>query len=712
MTESKGASATPSYQVAAAQSCELCRQARNLLEEEDGGRQKTHEAFATLARARGLLTPHASKAKKQLLIIQNELESMFNFFAKHPYDALCLSDNKNHSSSSIKKKYRRLVRKYHPDKGGPHTKQLFLAIKDAYDLLLDTDRRAAYHRSQLQNELTSQTAAKQHDSTTATRPHTRKHVHTDQNRKPSSSCKSNDVCFKRNVNKEAQHQPHRRQSRAKGANLPSISQMPMTELRSRLSAHSIDLSHMTTRQQLVAAMMRHRMNRRMTHNKQESRATPNFKSKPCSPSGSAVPKTETNEFGVSSTQTARKSSAKCNTNKPGQTTNSNSERIHRPSKIQPTLSPALPKRASPPQSVHSTSSAPTAKGYYSQTTGHSAAKATVTKTQPTNSIKIKTETHKENRQQTRDTQPTRAAQSVPSHARKRPISPPSFDDDSTESFMTAMMGGAFWGGAYADAVGAETEIGSEEAVHMPDGEAAASAAGESDSADGHDHESGDAQDDDTSGDSRGHNNLNVYHSTESNEATTAAPHAHTDIDDRDDGGGSPGGLFWGASPANHCASEPETSDDSVEEALQCSDTRSDAYPSDGGSECSEDFSPRVVDELAHSSTMSGYKVVFLNNGRPYMFEPPSTTVESDGSDHVHRVPTHVGGDCEEDLNAWRMRDTESSSDEDFGEEEDSIDEKRWFVARVLGVWVTKLNEAYLFVYLCICVSAGTSYIYY
>ena len=99
MTETVAA-ASSTYQVDAGESCNLCKQARELLEEEAGGRQKMHEAFSKLARARELLTPHASKAKKQLSVIHNELESMFNFFAKHPYEALCLSDDKNHSISN------------------------------------------------------------------------------------------------------------------------------------------------------------------------------------------------------------------------------------------------------------------------------------------------------------------------------------------------------------------------------------------------------------------------------------------------------------------------------------------------------------------------------------------------------------------------------------------------------------------------------------
>ena len=107
MTETKAAAraAAPSlYQANARESFELCKQARQLLEGAEGEGQKMHEAFSKLANARELLRPHASKAKKQLSVINDELENMSIFFSKHPYNALGLSDNKNHSVSSIKKK--------------------------------------------------------------------------------------------------------------------------------------------------------------------------------------------------------------------------------------------------------------------------------------------------------------------------------------------------------------------------------------------------------------------------------------------------------------------------------------------------------------------------------------------------------------------------------------------------------------------------------
>ena len=231
---------------------------------------------------------------------------------------------------------------------------------------------------------------------------------------------------------------------------------------------------------------------------------------------------------------------------------------------------------------------------------------------------------------------------------------------------------------------------SEEGEHFPDGEAAYGVDGGCASTNGHVNDGGDVHDDMLGG--HDHSNLDVRHSCESSEGKVDAPHGHADTDtnERDEGGdspgeggGSPGGLFWGASPAKHSASDPETSEDSVEEFLQCSDSQSDTYTSDGGGECSEDFSPRVVDELVHSR-MGGYKVTFLNNGRPYVFERHSPVVEGlrDGKeaddDHVRAVPSRIEEDSEEDLNAWRMRDTESSDEEDegVGEERDSIDDRR------------------------------------
>ena len=79
MTDSKGASATPSYQTAVAEACALCKQARYLLEDDDGGRQKTHEAFSKLARARELLTPHASKAE----VWANDMLAVGGFHCYH-----------------------------------------------------------------------------------------------------------------------------------------------------------------------------------------------------------------------------------------------------------------------------------------------------------------------------------------------------------------------------------------------------------------------------------------------------------------------------------------------------------------------------------------------------------------------------------------------------------------------------------------------------
>src|SRR5260370_37740216 len=52
------------------------------------------------------------------------------------------------SDDEIKKAYRKLAVKFHPDKnpGDPHAEEKFKAIGEAYDVLIDADKLAAYDR--------------------------------------------------------------------------------------------------------------------------------------------------------------------------------------------------------------------------------------------------------------------------------------------------------------------------------------------------------------------------------------------------------------------------------------------------------------------------------------------------------------------------------------------------------------------------------------
>src|SRR5438874_7845799 len=54
----------------------------------------------------------------------------------------------NVSEEEIKRAYRKLAVKFHPDKnpGDPHAEEKFKELGEAYDVLMDADKRAAYDR--------------------------------------------------------------------------------------------------------------------------------------------------------------------------------------------------------------------------------------------------------------------------------------------------------------------------------------------------------------------------------------------------------------------------------------------------------------------------------------------------------------------------------------------------------------------------------------
>ena len=52
------------------------------------------------------------------------------------------------SAEEVKRAYRKLAVKFHPDKnpGDPHAEEKFKELGEAYDVLMDPDKRAAYDR--------------------------------------------------------------------------------------------------------------------------------------------------------------------------------------------------------------------------------------------------------------------------------------------------------------------------------------------------------------------------------------------------------------------------------------------------------------------------------------------------------------------------------------------------------------------------------------
>src|ERR1039457_240948 len=62
------------------------------------------------------------------------------------YEILTVS--KSASGDEIKRAYRKLAVKFHPDKNpdDPHAEEKFKELGEAYDVLMDADKRAAYDR--------------------------------------------------------------------------------------------------------------------------------------------------------------------------------------------------------------------------------------------------------------------------------------------------------------------------------------------------------------------------------------------------------------------------------------------------------------------------------------------------------------------------------------------------------------------------------------
>ena len=59
-----------------------------------------------------------------------------------------LGVERNAAGEEIKRAYRKLAVKFHPDKNpdDPHTEEKFKELGEAYDVLMDPDKRAAYDR--------------------------------------------------------------------------------------------------------------------------------------------------------------------------------------------------------------------------------------------------------------------------------------------------------------------------------------------------------------------------------------------------------------------------------------------------------------------------------------------------------------------------------------------------------------------------------------
>ena len=113
------------------------RKSLRLLDRE--GKQDVHAAFAALEEAQHHLRAESTAegtqqrvraaAEQQLDAIERELERLVVWFKADPYTALNLRPSA--TSSDVKKAYRALARKYHPDKL-PASSNLFVLLKSSY----------------------------------------------------------------------------------------------------------------------------------------------------------------------------------------------------------------------------------------------------------------------------------------------------------------------------------------------------------------------------------------------------------------------------------------------------------------------------------------------------------------------------------------------------------------------------------------------------
>ena len=76
-----------------------------------------------------------------------ELERLTNEKFYNPYDVLQLDVAA--TEDEIKKQYRKLTRKYHPDKN-PEFREKFTEITEAYEILSDSKKRRVYDTKGLQ----------------------------------------------------------------------------------------------------------------------------------------------------------------------------------------------------------------------------------------------------------------------------------------------------------------------------------------------------------------------------------------------------------------------------------------------------------------------------------------------------------------------------------------------------------------------------------
>ena len=117
-----------------------------------------HAAFAAFSQAKVFLDnqviQHQGNESSKYLIratkievqqVNDELARMTKYFKENHYEALAIDGSA--SSAAVKKAYRNLARKYHPDKTNGATNELFMLIKGSYDVLSDSKSRSRYDAS-------------------------------------------------------------------------------------------------------------------------------------------------------------------------------------------------------------------------------------------------------------------------------------------------------------------------------------------------------------------------------------------------------------------------------------------------------------------------------------------------------------------------------------------------------------------------------------